>query len=401
MSSVKDELKRAGVVVLPPVAPESPESHLLIDRLATLGFSFRLNLCGGIIEVNDKPIDDLIKAEIRVALRDTGLHKKIMAAEDAYLAEAKRNSYHPVREYLDGLKWDGNDHITAFTNCMYSSDPPIVYQSGVKAPLHHVYIYRWLIGAVAKVYTGAQNPMMVWDGGQGIGKSTAVAWLCPLPSYFIEGAINVSDKDSLVRLASMWVWEVAELDATTRKADQSALKDFITKQVVVVRKAYGHADFRGPAMASLIGTLNNTSGFLADETGSRRFMITKLDQIDLKYQNIDVSQLWAQARQLYLDGEPWQLRGEEAAAQAQVNESYEVETVLTDWLDRAFEFKPEHDELYSLADVISAMEADGVKMSGSERSQAMELARVLTRAGAQRIHTRYGKRWTGLWKKPR
>lgn len=401
MSNVKDELKRAGVVVLPPVAPESPESTLLIDRLTALGFKFRLNLCGGVIEVNDKPIDELIQAEIRVALRDNGLHKKITAAEDAYLAEAKRNAYHPVREYLDGLIWDGADHITAFTSCLHSSDPPIVYQSGVKAPLHHVYIYRWLIGAVAKVYTGAQNPMMVWDGGQGIGKSTAVAWLCPLSSYFIEGAINVGDKDSLVRLASMWVWEVAELDATTRKADQSALKDFITKQVVVVRKAYGHADFRGPAMASLIGTLNNTSGFLADETGSRRFMITKLDRIDLKYQQIDVAQLWAQARQLYLDGESWRLQGEEAQAQAANNEGYEVETVLTDWLDRAFEFKPEHDELYSLADIISAMEADGVRMSGSERSQAMELARVLTRAGAQRMHTRHGKRWTGLWKKPR
>lgn len=399
--STKDELQKKGVVVLPPVAPEQPESTLLIDRLTALGFSFRLNLCGGVIEVNGKPFDEFIEAEIRVALRDVGLHKKIKAAEDAYMAEAKKNSYHPVREYLDGLTWDGADHITAFTRCIHSSDPPIVYAGGVKAPLHHVYIYRWLIGAVAKVYTGAQNPMMVWDGGQGIGKSTAVAWLCPLPAYFIEGAINVADKDSLVRLASMWIWEVAELDATTRKADQSALKDFITKQVVVVRKAYGHADFRGPAMASLIGTLNNTSGFLADETGSRRFMITKLDHIDLKYQDIDVAQLWAQAVHLYRSGERWQLQGEEALAQSRVNEGYEVETVLSDWLDRVFEFNAEYDDPYSLADIISAMEADGVKLSGSERSQAMELARVLTKAKAQRVHTRHGKRWIGLSKKPR
>lgn len=399
--SVKDEARKAGVIVLPPVAPEQPESILLIDRLTTLGFSFRLNLCGGVIEVNGKPFDEFIEAEIRVALRDIGLHKKISAAEDAYLAEAKRNSYHPVREYLDALIWDGADHITALTRCMHSSDPPIVYASGVKAPLHHVYMYRWLIGAVAKVYTGAQNPMQVWDGGQGIGKSTLVAWLCPLPSYFIEGAISVSDKDSLVRLASMWVWEVAELDATTRKADQSALKDFITKQIVVVRKAYGHADFRGPAMASLIGTLNNTSGFLADETGSRRFMITKLDHIDLKYQDIDRDQLWAQAVHLYRSGERWQLQGEEALAQAQVNEGYEVSTVLTDWLDRSFDFDFEYDEPYSLADIISAMEADGFKIGGSERAQAMELARVLTKRHARKLELRTGNRWVGLYRKPR
>lgn len=380
---------------------EMAESTLLIDRLTTLGFTFRLNLCGGVIEVNNKPLDEITQAEIRVALRDNGFAKKIKAAEDAYLAEARKNSYHPVRAYLDSLIWDGADHITLLTSCIHSNDPSIVYAGGVKAPLHHVYMYRWLIGAVAKVYTGAQNAMMVWDGGQGIGKSTLVRWLCPLPSYFIEGAINVSDKDSLVRLAGAWIWEVAELDATTRKADQSALKDFITKEVVVVRKAYGHADFRGPAMASLIGTLNNTSGFLADETGSRRFMITKLDHIDLKYQNVNRDQLWAQARQLYLDGERWQLQGEEAAAQAAHNEAYEVETVLTDWMERAFDFDPAYDTPYSLADIISAMEADGVRMSGSERSQAMELARVLTRAKAQRVHTRHGKRWVGLLKKPR
>lgn len=399
--STKDELQKKGVVVLPPVAPEQPESTLLIDRLTTLGFSFRLNLCGGVIEVNGKPFDEFIEAEIRVALRDTGLHKKIKAAEDAYIAEAKRNSYHPVREYLDGLTWDGADHITALTRCMHSSDPPIVYASGVKAPLHHVYMYRWLIGAVAKVYTGAQNPMQVWDGGQGIGKSTLVAWLCPLSAYFIEGAINVSDKDSLVRLASMWIWEVAELDATTRKADQSALKDFITKQIVVVRKAYGHADFRGPAMASLIGTLNNTSGFLADESGSRRFMITKLDSIDLKYQEIDRDQLWAQAVHLYRSGERWQLQGEESLAQAKNNEGYEVETTLTDWLDRSFEFNPEYDDPYSLADIISAMEADGFKIGGSEKVQAMELGRVLKRLRCRVKHHSVGNRWYGLYKKPR
>jgi putative DNA primase/helicase len=399
--SAKDELKKAGVMVLPPVAPEQPQSVLIIDRLATLGFTFRLNACTDTVEVNGRPITDVTAAEIRVALRDNGLAKQIAAAEDAYIAEAKKNSYHPVREYLDGLVWDGDDHISRLTGCMHSSDPPIAYASGETAPLHHVYQYRWLIGAVAKVYTGAQNPMLVWDGGQGIGKSTLAHWLCPLPGYFIEGAINVSDKDSLIRLISQWIWEVAELDATTRKADQSALKDFITKEVVTVRKSYGANDLKKPAMASLVGTLNNTSGFLADESGSRRFMITKLDYIDLRYQQIDVHQLWAQAVALYRDGESWRLQGEEASAQAKHNEGYEIETVLADWLDRSFLFNTEYEDAYSLADIIAAMEVDGFKLSGSERSQTMELARVLKKKKAWKVERRDGNRWMGLSRKPR
>lgn len=398
--TVYDELQKAGVPITP--APlEQPESALIIERLKVLGYTFRLNSCNDNIEVNGRPINDILMAEIRVHLRDIGLAKKIAAAEDAYIAEAKKNAYHPVRDYLDALTWDGVDHISALTEHLYSTDAPVVYRDGTTAPLHHVYFYRWLIGAVAKVYAGEQNPILVMDGPQGIGKSTLARWLCPLSEFFLEGPINVADKDSDVRLISHWVWEVSELDATTRKADQSALKSFITKQVVTVRKSYGRHDIKKPAMCSLIGTVNNTSGFLADESGSRRFMITRLDRIDRAYQMLDVDQVWAQAKQLYFDGEPWHLIGEEAAAQRAVNEQYEAETVLSDWLDKYFTFDPTYDQPYSLADIIDAMGIGGFRLSGSERQQAMELSRVLVRKHCRKEHTRHGNRWVGLQIRPR
>jgi predicted P-loop ATPase len=184
-------------------------------------------------------------------------------------------------------------------------------------------------------------------------------------------------------------------------ADQSALKDFITKEVVTVRKSYGRHDYKGPALASLIGTLNNTSGFLADESGSRRFMICRLESIDLRYQEIDVNQIWAQAVALYREGETWRLLGEEAAFQAKHNERYEVDTVLVDWLHRSFEFDRTYDEPYSLADIIAVLDTDGFRISGTEKQQAMELSRVLKRLGCTVRHTRAGNRWFGLFKKPR
>lgn len=397
--SAKDELKKAGVMVLPPVAPEQPQSVAIIDRLATLGFTFRLNMCSDSIEVNGRKISDVTAAEIRVALRDAGMAKQIAAAEDAYVAEAKRNAYHPIKEYLNGLVWDGDDHITRLTRCMESSDPPIVYSSGVKAPLHHVYIYRWLIGAAAKALDAHQLAMLVLDGIQDLGKSSLARWLCAgMPDYFIESAIKVEDKDTEVRLIDRWIWEVSELDATTRKADQSALKAFITKKEVTVRKAYGRYEITKPALAALIGTLNNSTGFLTDDTGNRRFMITWLTSLDFRYTEIDVNQLWAQAVHLYRANEPWKLVGEERATQNTINKRYEVETVLSDWLDKFFIFDPEStDTLFSLADILSAMESE-YRPSGSERAQAMELARVLTSKGAQKVETRNGKRWTGFYK---
>ncbi len=398
--TLKEELIKAGVPVVPAPA-EQPESVLIIDRLRVLGYEFRLNSCMDAVEVNGRAISDILQAEIRMRLRDAGLAKKIAAAEDAYIAEAKKNAYHPVRDYLDAVTWDGGDHIAALTGCITSDDPPVVYGNGVRMPLHHVYMYRWLIGAVAKVYSGAQNAMLVFDGGQGIGKSTLAHWLCPLGDYFLEGPINVQDKDSDIRLISQWIWEVSELDATTRKADQSALKSFITKEVVTVRKAYGRHDIKKPAMCSLIGTVNNTSGFLADESGSRRFMITKLKRIDRAYAQLDVNQVWAQAKQLYFDGEPWQLHSEEADAQRAMNARYEVETVLDDWIDRYFMFDRTYTDPYTIADVIRAMDIDGIRLSGSERSQAMELSRILVRRGARKVHTENGNRWIGLSPRPR
>lgn len=401
--STKDELKKAGVVVLPPVAPEQPESTLLIDRLTTLGFSFRLNLCSDSIEVNGKKITDVTAAEIRVALRDVGLGKKIAAAEDAYIAEARRNAYHPIKEYLSNLVWDGDDHISRLTKCMDSSNPPIVYQqSGRSAPLHHVYIYRWLIGAVAKALDARQIAMLVLDGVQDLGKSSLARWLCSgMPDYFIESAIKVEDKDTEVRLIDRWIWEVSELDATTRKADQSALKAFITKKEVTVRKAYGRYEITKPALAALVGTVNNSTGFLTDDTGNRRFMITRLTRLDFGYENIDVDQVWAQATALYRDNEPWKLVGEERRLQNETNRGYEVETTLSDWLDRYFIFDPDEvEKLFSLADILSTMDAD-YRPSGSERAQAMELARVLTSKGAIKVETRQGKRWTGFYPIPR
>lgn len=378
---------------------EMPESQLIIERLKTLGFTFRLNLCTDSIEVNGYKISDIMAAEIRTALRDIGLTKKLAAAEDAYIAYAKKNAYHPIHDYLNSLKWDGDNHIARLTGYMDSSNPPIVYRDNSIVPLHAVYIYRWLIGAVAKTLDAHQLMMLVLDGVTDLGKSTLTNWLCnAMPEYFIEGPIKLDDKDTDIRLIDRWIWEVSELDATTRKADQSALKSFITKKFVTVRKPFGRHDIVKPAMACLIGTLNNSTGFLTDDTGNRRFMIVCLTRLDFHYMDIDVNQLWAQAVQLYRDHEPFKLVGEEYQLQNDTNKRYEVETLLTDYLDQYYVFDPDFgDEYYTLGDIANTLRGHDIPLHGSEKAQYMELARVLTNKGAKKVHGRDGNKWTGLF----
>jgi predicted P-loop ATPase len=114
-----------------------------------------------------------------------------------------------------------------------------------------------------------------------------------------------------------------------------------------------------------------------------------------------VNQLWGQAVQLYRDGEPWKLVGEEKRAQNETNKRYEVESTITDWLDKYFVFDPaaQNDDQWSLADIIRILLDDHVPLSGSERTQAMELARILSSKGAAKIHTDQGNRWVGFYKR--
>jgi putative DNA primase/helicase len=382
-----EQLVAAAAPATPP-APTAPAarppaggtlSERILDELGTLGYRFRLNQLDDSIEVNGERITKVHKAKIRTALRDKDV-RPLEAVDDIILTEADRNAYHPIREYLESLQWDGQNHIGELCDCLQSSDPPIAYASG-DSPLHAVYLYRWLLGTVAKVYEHAQNLMLVLAGPQNLGKSSLVRWLgSPLPQYRVEGPILVNNKDTDVRLITSWIWEVSELDATTRKADVAAIKDFITREWITVRVPWGEHDIRKPALASLVGTVNDGEGFLADPTGNRRFLVTTLTNIDWRYTQLDVNQVWAQAVAEYKRGVPWQLQANEASAQRIVNRGHEVGDPIEGWLEKYFHLDAVDDEGMTTADIIDHLRSQDVPIN-ADRSWETRIGAVLRRRG--------------------
>jgi predicted P-loop ATPase len=245
-----------------------------------------------------------------------------------------------------------------------------------------------MIGAVAKIYINAQNAMLVWDGGQDVGKSHLARWLCPVPDYYIEAQLNPDDKDSLVRLATRFIWEVPEVDATTRRAEVAALKDFITREVITVRRAYAKYDMVKPACASLIGTINSDgSGFLRDTTGNRRFLTIRLARIDWGYTQLDVNQLWAQAVALFRAGEPWRLTASEREMRDAINREYQTQNYLEVLFDKYFIVRPERvDEWLTAEQVMKELEEAGLK--GSQNQNLKDLKVYLNKLGAKTIRPR-------------
>ncbi len=354
-------------------------SARISEALAALGYTFRYNQVLRRIEVNGVRLDDDLAAEIRVQMRDRGFKSK-QVIDDVCTVLARRQSYHPIRDYLDSLTWDGSYAIERLSCCFQCEDPLVDDRS-----LFYTYLYRWMIGAVAKVYEQGQNMMLVLAGPQGIGKSHFAAWLCsPLAPYFLSQAINPEDKDSIFRLTDHFIWEVDELDATTRRADVSALKAFITRHTVVGRPSYGRHDVEAPAIASLIGTVNPGAGLLADATGNRRFYVATIGAIDWAYSQHDVNQLWAEAVAAYKAGKAWTLQPSEKDAQTEANKGHEVPSLLDDWLETDFYFGMQETAGMTAADMVAHMRSKGHVLSGTDKQQAMALASALTKRGVQK-----------------
>lgn len=360
-----------------------------LKALAELGYRFRMRAVDDLIEVNGQPISDPLRAEIRTRMRDIG-YKSVSSIEDAYTAWAYRHQYHPVKDYLNGLEWDGRGHISALA-AYFQDDHAQTYQAVIGTEeytgnmVFFLWLTRWLVGAVAKVLDTRQNIMLVLDGPQGSGKSHFVQWLgSVLPDYFIEAPINPDDKDTWLRLISKMTWEVGEFGSTSRRADREALKNFITTRTVTLRKAYGRYDTIKPAMASLIGTINNEAGFLTDPTGNRRFLICRLTSINWDYiKKIDPHQVWAEAVGLYKDRKaPWLPPPDEAKLQAMINEEYMVERPLVMMLLKYYEINPELDLWTPAMDIVTRLETLGLK--GNQVQHLKDLSNFMKSMGVKK-----------------
>ena len=174
------------------------------------------------------------------------------------------------------------------------------------------------------------------------------------------------------------------MGATTRRADKEALKSFITRRKVTVRLPYGHHDISVPAMASLIGTVNDEAGFLSDPTGSRRFLTCHLDEIDWGYsKTVDRQQLWLEAYQAFLNGEKWTLTSDEAKQASTINARYEVDDAVEGILKRHYQIDPTRDDWWVPTHVI--LERLYGPRNAHTRSNTYNLGGCCRRLGLTRI----------------
>jgi putative DNA primase/helicase len=293
---------------------------------------------------------------------------------DALLAVSQSNRFHPVREYLESIRWDGQPRIDRWlTQCL-----------GAKAQAGADYLQKvsrfFLISAVARVMPplvpGRDNKVdtvLILEGQQGIKKSTAVKTL--FGEWFSDAPIPIGDKDAYQNITGVWGVEMAELDAFN-KAENTAAKLFFSQQRDRYRPSYGTFARDFPRQCVFVGTTNQDE-YLKDYTGNRRYWPVMVTRVDIEGLSVFRDQLWAEAMHAYKNGERWWADGPEELAMFENEQSSRMqadpwESMLQDYLDRSTE------EYFSAAHLlIDCIGLDGGHMTRAHQNRLSPIMKSL------------------------
>lgn len=219
---------------------------------------------------------------------------------DALGVVARKNAFHPIRDYLENLEWDGVKRVeTLFIDYLGVEDCEL-YRMCTKAAL---------AACVARILTpGVEHDhVIVLVGAQGVGKSKLLAKLAKNRKWFNDSIDIEGNKTAYEGVRGKWIVEMAEL-VGFKKADTEKLKRFFTSTSDYYRAAYAKYSIDQERQCVFFGTTNDLT-FLRDPTGDRRFWpmevskerITKNQWKDLTGYEID--QIWAEAKYLLENGQ--------------------------------------------------------------------------------------------------
>ena len=298
---------------------------------------------------------------------------------DAIGARASENNYHPVRDYLESLEWDGQKRVNVWLTTRLGAELTD-YTSAVGK--------MFLISMVARIFEPGVKVdyMPVLEGIQGAMKSTACAILGGL--WFSDAMPEVSGgKDVSQHLRGKWLIEVGEMHAMGR-TETTLLKSFITRQVEKYRPPYGRFEIEEPRQCVFIGTTNRAA-YLRDESGGRRFWPVKTGKINLDGLAEDRDQLFAEAVQLYRFGEPWW--PDRAFEQQHIRQEQEARFEADAWEDVITDFLTTRTKV-----TIGEVAQDGLHFDKSKIGTADQrrIAAILELLGWHRLPKDWqGKRW--------
>jgi len=343
---------------------------IALQRLE-LGFSqdlfrHRKIVSGLAMEEQQGEISDDACALLRALIIEAfNFDPKAENVRDAVTQLCLEHSFHPIRQMLDSLDWDGVPRV---------DDWLVIYMGADDTPLNRAIGRIMLVAAVRRVREpGVKfDTIIILEGKQGTGKSTALRILAGHGNHSDNEILTLDTKAQMEAMEGVWIYELSEMSGLN-KGEVERMKAFASRDEDRARMAYGRFVEARPRQTIFVGTTNEHK-YLKDRTGNRRFLPVRTGVIDLEALRRDRDQLWAEAAQMEAKGTsvvlPQELWRDAAAEQEERLED-------DPWLER-------------LAVVRGTAHGDKVRVSSSELlSHVFDIE-------AERQHSGHTKRLAAL-----
>ena len=250
------------------------------------------------------------------AITDTDMNYLLLYLEETYgLTSEKKiaaaigivaneNGYHPIRDYLNGLTWDGTERIrTCLHHFLGADSDQYTYEA----------LRLFLLGAIHRAFhPGCKfEVMLCLVGGQGAGKSTFFRLLAVKDEWFSDDLRKLDDDNVYRKLQGHWIIEMSEMIATANAKSIEEIKSFLSRQKEVYKIPYEtHPEDR--LRQCVFGGTSNALDFLPlDRSGNRRFLPVMVYPEQAEVHILDdeaasrayMEQLWAEAMTIYRSGD--------------------------------------------------------------------------------------------------
>jgi putative DNA primase/helicase len=256
-------------------------------------------------------------ANIRHYLEKVYSISSALKIRDAMEVISTKKTFHPVKDYLNSLVWDRNERVDTLF---------IDYQGAEDNKYIRAVTRKTLVAAIARIF----RPGVKFDyvltlvGKQGSKKSSIIGKLGR--QWFSDSFSTIKGKESFEQLQGVWIVEIAEL-AGLAKGDVESVKHFISKREDRYRVAFGRRLENFPRQSIFFASTNRLD-FLKDTTGGRRFWAVQVNDQDATkdvfkdLNDYEIDQIWAEALEIYKQGEELYLSPELEQQAAKVQQEH-------------------------------------------------------------------------------
>ena len=252
---------------------------------------------------------------IGTAITDTDMNYLLLYLEETYgLTSEKKitaaigivaneNGYHPVRDYLNGLSWDGQERIRYCLRHFLGADTDQYTYEALRL---------FLLGAIHRAFCpGCKfEVMLCLVGGQGAGKSTVFRLLAVKDEWFSDDLRKLDDDNVYRKLQGHWIIEMSEMIATANAKSIEEIKSFLSRQKETYKAPYETHPADRKRQCVFCGTSNTLDFLPLDRTGNRRFVPVMVHPELAEIHILDdepaarayLVQVWAEAMEIYRSG---------------------------------------------------------------------------------------------------